>query len=134
MHYKVGKDGFVMENFGGMNVKYEDKRYVWDNGHDIIDQGRQISKCPCSDDNLEAEHYIVYDILFDVNANKNICRLLTSILCDIKEAIDNAGDRQPRSGIRERLLVAMLKINDALLPTPMEDYISHMKILAGIEK
>ncbi|MGL0944869.1 hypothetical protein ACSTDY_21780 [Vibrio vulnificus] len=48
---------------------------------------------------------------------------LIIILGDIGDAIDSAGEKRPRSAIREWLLRAMLNINDQLLPIPMDDFV-----------
>lgn len=130
-HYENESDGYVMDNYSGGNILYNDTRFIW-NGP--IEQGEIISKCPCSENNLPTNHHVSREVIFDVNADRNTCETIESILVDIYRAICNAGDKKPRSGIREYLLRAVLKLNDAILPGSMDEYIKHQLELAGLRQ
>jgi hypothetical protein len=65
----------------------------------------------------------MHDVIFDCAANMTVCGSIENVLSDVYAAIDHAGDSKPRSGIREHLLRAVLRINDELLPSPMDEYI-----------
>lgn len=55
-----------------------------------------------------------------------ISEAINAILGDVAKAVSRAGDRQPRSGIREYLFRAVIRINDAILPFTVEEYLSHI--------
>lgn len=70
-------------------------------------------------------------VLFDLEADHATCRTIEEILGDVSVVISSVGDGQPRSVIQENLLRAGLKINDAILPVRLEDYIAKQLMLAG---
>jgi hypothetical protein len=74
--------------------------------------------------NKETEHQVIDEIIYDANSNSEACTKLETILCDIYDSINCAGDKKSRSAIREYLLRAILRINDELLPEPIDTYIS----------
>jgi hypothetical protein len=64
---------------------------------------------------------VVYDEQVSTSVDRDC---LVEIFMDIADAVDNSGDKKPRSGIRELLLRAILRINDQLLPIPMDEFVS----------
>jgi hypothetical protein len=86
-------------------------------------QGDRICICPCSAENRPTKHWVIDDIIYDRGANQDLCNSLEDIFLDINEAVNSSGDKMPRSAIREYLLRAALRINDQLLPEPMNKYI-----------
>jgi len=113
--------GYPISNAYGIEIKYQDSDYVW-TGIQFY-QGKRKCICPCSVNNQLSGHHIIDDVIFNKNSDQNLCNIIEGILSDINNAIYCADDQHPRSSIREQLLRAVLKINDQLLPEPMEDYI-----------
>lgn len=112
---------YLTSNSYGLHIPYLSVDYVWNGGQ--FYQGSRLCACPCSKGSGLTEHHVIEDIVYDRRANHDICTKLELILDDIFEAIDSAGDKKPRSAIREYLLRAILRINDELLPQPMDKYI-----------
>lgn len=129
-HHECGPNGYAMDSIVGENISYGDSRFVWSSP---ICEGDFICKCPCSETNLPSKHYVIKDVFFDVNANKSTCDRIESILDDLYRAKQNSGDNKSRSAIREFLLRAVLRINDAILPSSMDEYIEHQIELAGLK-
>lgn len=115
-------DGYPVENRYGFEIQYQDAQFVW--GAEQLYQGPRISTCPCSPQNKPNKNYIIDDIIFRKSSNMADCGAISAILCDIHEAIENATDKKARSGIREHLLRAILRLNDAILPMPVDEYIA----------
>lgn len=113
---------YPISNTYGLHVEYKRSGYIWNDGQ--FYQGKRKCVCPCSSKNKETEHHVIDDIIYDENSDVEKCAKLEAILCDIYESIDCAGDKKPRSAIREYLLRAILRINDELLPEPIDTYIS----------
>ena len=78
---------------------------------------------PLLSKNSVTEHHVIDDVIYRKGSNLELCESLESILIDIYTAIECAADKKTRSAIRENLLKAVIKINDQLLPEPMESYI-----------
>lgn len=109
-------------NTYGLDMPYQSAEYLW-TGKQIY-QGNRLCVCPCSRKNTATNHWVIDDVVFALSANPEVCGNLASILSDVHEAIQCSGDKMPRSGIREHLLRAILRINDELLPEPKDKYIS----------
>lgn len=114
-------EGYPVSNEYGLPIKYQDPDYVWRGGQ--MFQGNRCCVCPCSIKNGVSEHHVIDDVIYDKNADQVVCGRLESILYDLVHAIGCSGDKMPRSAIRENLLRAVLKINDQILPEPMDTYI-----------
>jgi len=127
-HDEVGSDGYVMDYASAPDMKYGDSRFIWVN---TLSKGDIESICPCSKNNLPSKHTVLQQVCFDAKADQSTCKTLDSIFDDLYQAIRNSGDKQPRSAIREYLLRAVIKINDAILPCTMDEYIEHQIELAG---
>ena len=112
---------YPTSNKYGRSIPYRNKEYVWNGGQ--IYQGPRLCVCPCSEKNKLTEHWVIDDIVYEKSANLEKSQKLENILSDIDEAIDCAGDKKPRSAIREYLLRAIIRIDDELLPEPMDKYI-----------
>ncbi len=75
--------------------------------------------------NKPTNHWVIDDFVYDKEMVRNFdADRLINILSDIVEAIDSAGEKRPRSAIREWLLRAVLNINDELLPISMDDFVT----------
>lgn len=112
---------YPVSNEYGLTITYNDERYVWNGGQ--MYQGFRNCVCPCSPKNKLSQHHVIDDVIYDKNYDQELCKKIEDILYDIVEAVDCAGDKKPRSAIRENLLRAVLRINDQLLPDPMDLYI-----------
>lgn len=121
-------DHYVMEPIGGRPLAFADERFEW--RHPLY-QGETTRCCPCSRDEREAAHWVIYDVLFETWADQDVCEALGRVLSDLFEAMECAGDRKPRSGIREHLLRALITVNDQILPQRIDDYIAER--IGGLE-
>lgn len=119
-HDKI-EDYYLVENDYGHVITYQDPNFLWDGSQ--LWQGPQMSPCPCSPNKPVNEHYIIQDIIFAKDSNLDAGNKMFSILSDVHEAIMQSGDKQSRSGIREYLLRAVIRLNDLILPSPVDDYI-----------
>jgi len=113
---------YPISNVHNLHIEYRKAGYIWNGGQ--FYQGKRNCICPCSASNKLSEHHVIDDIIYIDGSNIDECTNLEAILCDLYNAIDCAGEKMPRSGIREYLLRAILRINDELLPEPVETYIS----------
>lgn len=114
-------EGYPTEDRYGLRITYRDPRFIWDG--DQLYQGDRYSTCPCRSGNTPSQNHVIDDVIFAIGADIETCRRIASILEDVSEAIDAADDKKPRSGIREHLLRSILRLNDALLPQQMDEYI-----------
>lgn len=115
-------DGYPVENRYGLEIKYQDALFVW--GADHLYQGPRISTCPCSPQNKPSKNQVIDEIIYSKSSSMADCSVISAILCDIHEAIENAAAKKTRSGIREHLLRAILRLNDAILPMSVDEYIA----------
>lgn len=111
------KEEYVMEKIDGQEIDFKDPRFVWDLG---IDQGNEETFCPCSSSHEIRMHWVLYDLVYEQSADSDTCKALDSIFCSLQTAIDQAGDHQPRSGIREAILYTIGHIDGAILAEVME--------------
>lgn len=86
-------------------------------------QGNRYCACPCSSTKELTDHWVIDDVVYKQGSDLDQCEKLEYILRDIYKSTECAGDNKPRSAIRENLLRAVLRINDELLPEPMDSYI-----------
>lgn len=114
-------DTYMMAPVGGRPIAYRDPAFIWS---DPLDQGEQDCPCPCTSSNRHKRHWVIRDVLFDKTADRAFCDALERILGDLYEAKQRAGDKKPRSGIREHLLRALLAVNDQILPETIDEYIA----------
>jgi len=115
--------GYPISNDYGIGVTNRDQNYVWNGGQ--IYQGPRYCRCPCSPRNKITEHWVIDTAIYEKSSNQEFCKKLELILLGIYESIECAGDKKPRAAIRENLLRAVLRINDELLPEPMDIYIQN---------
>lgn len=125
-HYKNKDHDYIISNNYGLDISYKDPNYVW-NG-DQMYQGEKFCPCPCSPKSESINHCIIEDVIYPKNIDSNNARKIYSILSDIHAAIEQSGDKQPRSGIREYLLRAVLQLNDLILPLPIDEHIKTSNI------
>lgn len=103
------------------DISYGDERYIWSGSQ--MYQGNRYCACPCSSTQELTDHWVIDDVVYKKGSDLNQCKKLEDILRDIYKSMESAGDNNPRSAIRENLLRAVLRINDELLPEPMDSYI-----------
>lgn len=115
---------YPTSNNYGLSIPFGSNEYIWNGGQ--MYQGSRICVCPCSSENKPTKHGVIDDVVYDKNADLNLCKNLEDILSDINEAANSSGDKRPRSAIREYLLRAVIRINDQLLPEPMDKYVHSM--------
>ncbi|MCY1286497.1 hypothetical protein D9M69_388250 [compost metagenome] len=115
-------EGYPTESRYGLPISYQEPGFIWEG--DQLFQGRRVSTCPCSPKNKPNSNWVIDDFVYKETTNIDECRRIAHILEDISEAIEKAEDKKPRSGIREHLLRAILEINDAILPLPIDEYIA----------
>jgi len=116
-------DVYATSSDTGLEIPYPYENYLWTD-HQLY-QGHRYCICPCSPKNKESKHWVIEDVIYDEQVSTSIDRdSLVEIIMDIAEAVENSGNKKPRSGIRELLLRAILRINDQLLPIPMDQFVS----------
>jgi len=114
--------GYLWADPYGLNVEWQDQRFVWEG--DQLFQGKRYALCPCSISADPLDHYVIDDFIYSPNAAVSVYRCISAVLSDVQSAIEAAGDKKPRSGIREYLLRAVLLLNDAIMPDPVEAHIA----------
>lgn len=114
---------YPTSNRYGLDISYRGSGYIWSRRQFF--QGARSCICPCSNKNKVTRHQVIDDIIYDENSDVDVCKRLETILGDIFDSIDCAGDKKPRAAIREYLLRAVLRINNELLPEPMDAYIEN---------
>jgi hypothetical protein len=114
--------GYVWTDVYGLNVEWQDRRFVW--GGDQLFQGVRDEPCPCSQKIEPMKHHVIDDFIYRPETDVSFYRSICGVLLDIQLAIEEAGDKKPRSGIRERLLRAILILNDAIMPVTVEEHIA----------
>lgn len=119
-------EGYPVSNKYGLDIRFRGNGYIWNGGQ--FYQGKRTCICPCSSSNKVAEHDVIDEIIYEEHADTGVCERLEIILSDINESINCAGDKKPRSAIREYLLRAVLRINDELLPEPVDAYIENQRL------
>ena len=118
---KTDQHGYLTTNTYGIDIPYRDQRFVWDG--DQFFQGTRLEPCPCSKSGQFIEHHVIDDVVFAKDNNLKRCKIIANILSDLRSAIDASGDKQPRSGIREYLLRAIIQLNDVILTVGVDDHI-----------
>lgn len=118
-------EGYPTTNRYGLSIPYQDESFVW--AGEQLDQGYRLSTCPCSSQNQPHKNWIIDDIIYDRKFNEKDCENIALIIQDIKMAVEKSGEKKVRSGIREHLLRAVLRINDAILPKSVDDYIAEIR-------
>lgn len=118
---RTHRDYFVYMPIAGHSIRYDDPEFIV---ADVLDQGEWLCACPCSRNPTEIRHTVLIDVIYAKSADSTFCNAMTSILSDIYRAMKSAGNKRPRSGIREYLLRAMLKTNDLILPQSVDAYIA----------
>ena len=120
-HYKID-DGYPTSNNYGLDIKYINSKYIW-TGIQIY-QGDRICICPCTNNNTKSNHWVIDELVYDPEVRPDIKKeIIADILEDIYIAQECSGDKQPRASIREYLLRAIIKINDQILPIPVDEFI-----------
>ena len=139
--YRKNLDGIVIKD--GEPVVQGDPDYTW--GAELY-FGTLGSRRPyLFEDNLSVNDLLRYK--FSEKQKNSLVReslifkkdsqtseMINAILDDIAKAVSRAYEKQPRSGIREYLLRALIRVNDNILPFTVEEYITHINTLNSEEK
>lgn len=120
-HKAADAHGSVWSDHYGLNVEWADKRFVWDGNW--LYQGSRYEPCPCSKNGETTNHGVMDYVVYNPKSDLDLCRTISGILSDIGSAIQEAGDKKPRSSMREFLLRAILQLNDAILPVTVYAHI-----------
>lgn len=115
-------DGYPTENGYGLNIVYGDDSFIWN--HQQIFQGERICCCPCSSANKVGKSHVIDEFVYNSESAAKLGEMLFDILDDVSSAIKRSSDNRSRSGIRECLLRGLLRVNDAILPQTVDEYIS----------
>lgn len=126
-HLSISRGCVVESDAFPENWNIHDPAYK--EGYDFIFMGSRFCRCPCSKDNKITEHHVTEKLVYPAVSGKH-CEIISNILCDISSAIENAEDRKPRSGIREYILRSIIRLNEAIMPITVDDYLEQQ----GIEK
>lgn len=113
---------YPTENRYGIPIPYLDPNFTWGGGQ--LYQGSRRSKCPCSENNKISTNHVIDDIVYSKDADSDKCRQLDCVFQDISMSIQQAGSNKSRSGIREYLLRSIIRLNDAILPQAVDEYIA----------
>lgn len=114
---------YIVSNEYGLDIESLDERFEWGFFQEM---NKRTCKCPCSDKNISTHHEVLDELIY--HKDKNIpCGPILYILKDIEKAIFNSTNNKSRSGIREHILMALININNQLMPGGMEDYVMHLK-------
>jgi hypothetical protein len=96
-------------------------------GHDIdyfeIDDTYTYSNCPCRKHEKLTKHRIVRDVVYPKAFLNRRGNLVVKALEYVADAMNIAGKKAPRAAIREKLLRAILLINDAILTESIDDHV-----------
>lgn len=124
-HYRnADQHGYLTTNAYGMDIPYRDQRFEWG---DFLFQGKRWEPCPCSKKGEAVEHHVIDDVVYEKAGDIAACKTIYNVLSDLQSSIDAAGDKQPRSGIREYLLRAIIQLNDAVLPATVDAHIQKQR-------
>ena len=129
------EDMYVIENNFGLSIDYElsigeGHQYQWVDMN--LGQKKVWSDCACGGKNGYQSHTVIPGIVRKTGADIEAVNKLAAILIDLHNGVELASLSRPRSAIRERLLRALLKVIDLLLPTSMEYYVSHLQTLVEL--
>lgn len=113
--------GYIWTEPYGLNITWADPRFRW-KGHQLY-QGDYHDLCPCVTRGQGGDHRIIQDIISRTDSCPILSETIMTALSGIYAAAQHAGDKQPRSGIRENLLREIIRLNNAILPQSVDDYI-----------
>lgn len=119
-------NNYIVSDGYGLDVSYRDARYTWSD-HQLF-QGNRNAICPCSPTNKLGECYVIDEFIYSDASFLERSKRIFEILEDVSIAVSRANDNRSRSGIRESLLRALLRVNDAILPQSVDDYVEGIKL------
>ena len=104
-----------------LNIKAKDERFIWvDRMYSFTSSDGNCNNCK-----YPLKHDVIKEYLFLKGSDQRVCKSLQGIWNCIGNAKSKSIDRSTRSGIREQLLLAILEINNELLPFDLKEYINH---------
>ena len=118
-------DGYPTENSYGLEITYGGDGFIWNN--EQLFQGERICCCPCSESNKVGKNYVIDEFVYSDEDAARLGSILFDVLEDVSNSIRRASDNRARSGIRECLLRGLLRVNDAILPQTVDEYILSRK-------
>lgn len=92
-----------------------------------FDYERKVIACPCSRNNKSEINDRQVLIGFKLGEFSQEKSDVVDVLTYISSAVDCSGDKKPRSGIREQLLLAILVLNDCISPEKMSDMVIRLR-------
>lgn len=104
-------------------------------------QGERRMRCPCSNRMGMTTCYLIEELVIEGIQSNRRQRAIAEALFYISQAISAAGKMRTRSSIREYLLLALLGVNDNIIPQGVEEYIAtsvevahgrHLDISTGV--
>lgn len=122
----------ILANTRRRQIPYLSEDYFWNGSQ--IDQGDKTCVCPCSPENSPIKHYVIEDVIFSKSADLETGQAIFSVISDIYSAIRQSEDNRPRSGIREYILRAILRLNDLILEVPIDQRIAAIAKQSSGEK
>ena len=117
---------YIVSNEYGLDIESVDNRFEWGFFQEM---NKRMCKCPCSDKNISTHHEVLDELIY--HKDQNIpCGPILSILEDVERAVLNSKNNKARSGVREHILMALININNQLMPGGMEAYVKHLKTIS----
>lgn len=107
---------------GSHGIKeWRDKNFIWSETQ--IFQGERLMPCACGASTKPIKHWVIEELVIRKHGATKRHECFVQALSYVQEAIDNAGEKKPRSAIREWLLYAVLQLNDSILPHTVDEFI-----------
>lgn len=116
---------YITSNEYGLDIPNQDPKYSW---HMRQQQDTRVCKCPCSDKNQPTRHKVIDELIYPIDKELN-CERVLSVIDEIRKAVEASGSGRPRAGVREHLLLAMMKIDNCLIPGGTARFLSQLRDL-----
>ncbi len=107
----------------GLDIKLNDERFIWPGK----DYSWGLADYDCKNCKFPLKHSVIKEFIFEKDFDISMCETLSGIFDLIERAKSRSSERSPRSGIREQLLLAILKLNNEILPFDLEEYIKNQR-------
>lgn len=112
---------YIMDPVEDLRVEFEDDRFVWRFG--VGTNMNENCRCPCTADAPTTAHSIMYDALINKEFEVGAADMLFPVYSDILYAFRDTLAKTPRTAVQVSLLEAVLKLNDLILPVPVQAFI-----------
>lgn len=118
---------YITSNEYGLDIPNQDPEYSW---HTRQRPDTRVCKCPCSVDNPATRHKVIDELIYPKD-KEFPCERVLSIIDELRSAVISSGSGRPRSGVRAHLLMAMMKIDNFLIPGGAANYLKQLRGLFG---